>query len=77
MVHSVPLDVAQTKLKQLVLGLLPGDEIVLTEEDRPVAKLVYQTASQTRPKPGLGRGSILYISEDFDAPLDEMREYMR
>ena len=77
MVHSLPIEVAQVQLKELVLALTPGDEILLTEGDRPVAKLVYQSSSQTRPRPGLGRGSIRYMSDDFDAPLDEMQDYMQ
>ncbi len=29
-----------------------------------------------RPQPGAMKGSILYISPDFDAPLEDMKEYM-
>ena len=29
-----------------------------------------------RPGPGLFKGSILYMAPDFDAPLEDMREYM-
>jgi hypothetical protein len=33
-------------------------------------------AQPTRPAPGLGKGSILYMAPDFDEPLEEFKEYM-
>ena len=78
MTNTVTLEQAQSHLKDLVHQLLPGDEIIITENDRMVAKLVCEaTVSSIRPKPGLGKGSIIYISPDFDEPLDEMKEYMQ
>ena len=49
----------------------------LIEDDRPVAKLV-AAAPLSRPIPKLGtqRGSVLYMAPDFDAPLDDFKEYM-
>jgi len=77
MTQSLPLELVQSQLKELVHQLSPGDEIVLVEHDRAVAKLIYQgPEASARPKPGLGRGSILYMSDDFDAPLDEMKDYL-
>jgi hypothetical protein len=29
-----------------------------------------------RPAPGLGRGMITFIADDFDAPLDCLKEHM-
>jgi len=28
-----------------------------------------------RPAPGLGKGSVLFMSPDFDEPLEEMQDY--
>ena len=43
----------------------------------PVARLV-AAAPQPRKVPKLGtqRGSVLYLAPDFDAPLEDMKEYM-
>jgi antitoxin (DNA-binding transcriptional repressor) of toxin-antitoxin stability system len=67
---------AQAQLKELIDKLAPGEEIVLTENQQPVAKLVGERpARPPRPAPGLGKGSILYVASDFDGPLEEFREY--
>lgn len=73
---TITLEEAQAKLKELVHQLAPGDEIIITENHRTVARL-RSGAEQpiNRPQPGLGKGSILYMAPDFDEPLDEMREY--
>ena len=74
MASTIPVEEAQAKLKELIHQLAPGEVIVLTEDQRPVAKLVGE--SPARPAPGLGKGSILYMAPDFDEPLDEFKEYM-
>lgn len=71
---TVTLMEAQARLKQLIDQLAPGEEIVITEDQRPVAKLVGERPP--RPGPGLGKGSILYMAPDFDEPLEEFKEYM-
>jgi prevent-host-death family protein len=74
---SITVEEAQAKLKNLIDRLAPGEELVITENQQPVAKLIGQrVARPTRPAPGLGKGSILYMAPDFDEPLDEFREYM-
>jgi len=70
---------AQASLPDLVHRLAPGEEVILTENDRPVAKLVGAAPSvKARPVPQLGtqRGSVLYMAPDFDAPLEDFKEYM-
>jgi antitoxin (DNA-binding transcriptional repressor) of toxin-antitoxin stability system len=68
---------AQATLPELIHRLTPGQEVLLTEDDRPVAKLVATVAARTgAPKLGTQRGSVLYMAPDFDAPLDDFREYM-
>ena len=73
---TISVDEAQAKLKDLIHQMAPGEEIVITENQQPVAKLVSQQAKPPRPGPGLGKGSIIYMAPDFDAPLEEMKEYM-
>lgn len=76
---TITVDEAQAKLKQIIQQMAPGEEIVITENQQPVAKLVSEPVKpppKQRPGPGLGRGSIVYMAPDFDAPLDEFKEYM-
>jgi prevent-host-death family protein len=73
----VTIEEAQAKLKELIDELALGEEIVITENQQPVAKLVGERAAlPPRPAPGLGKGSIVYMAPDFDEPLEEFKEYM-
>lgn len=73
---TVTLEEAQAKLKELVQQLAPGDEIIITEQDVTIARLRGETERpMPRPAPGLGKGNILFMSDDFDGPLDEMSGY--
>jgi antitoxin (DNA-binding transcriptional repressor) of toxin-antitoxin stability system len=72
----ITVEEAQVRLKELIHRLAPGEELVITDNQRPVAKLVGERpARPPRPAPGLGKGSILYMAPDFDEPLEEFREY--
>ena len=66
-------------LPELIDSMTPGDEVILTRNRQPVAKLVSEApkpAPKQRPGPGLCKGMITYMASDFDAPLDCMKEYM-
>ncbi len=66
-------------LPELLDSLTPGDEVILTRNRQPVAKLVSEVVKpvlKQRPGPGLCKGMIAYMAPDFDAPLDCLKEYM-
>jgi prevent-host-death family protein len=76
---TISLDEAQAKLKELIGSMAPGDELIITQNQQPVAKLISEQAKPQllqRPGPGLCKGMITYMAPDFDAPLEDMREYM-
>jgi len=72
---TITLEEAQAKLKELIDKLTPGEEVVITENQRPVAKLVAAEKSVER-KLGTLKGTVLYMAPDFDAPLEDFKEYM-
>jgi antitoxin (DNA-binding transcriptional repressor) of toxin-antitoxin stability system len=77
---TVPLEEAASRLSELIHGLSPGEELVITENDQPVARLT-PAKSEEKEKPtrklGTLKGTVLYMADDFDAPLDEFKEYMQ
>lgn len=75
---SVSIDEARAKLSELIHGLHPGDEIVIMEGQQPVARLLPAIARKAGTKRQLGtlRGTVTHIAADFDAPLDDFKEYM-
>lgn len=72
-IESIP------ELKRLFEALGPGDELVVTFKNQPIAKYIQEGEpgkKKLRPPPGLGKNMIEFIDPDFDAPLDCMKEYM-
>ncbi|MBC8868167.1 MAG: DUF2281 domain-containing protein [Planctomycetes bacterium] len=76
--RNVSIQDAQAKLPELLHGLIPGDEVVIVENDQPVARIVSAAGQPQRPPRRLGtlRGTVLYMATDFDAPLEDFKEYM-
>jgi len=73
---TITLEEAQAKLKDLVHQLEPGDEIIITENQQAVAKLVSDNPHRRKPRvAGLGKGMIALTAED-DEHLDGFEEYM-
>ena len=75
---TITIDEAQAKLKELIHRLAPGEEVIITENQQPVAKLVNQPPKPQpglRPPPGLGKGWITIISDD-DEHLKDFGDYM-
>ena len=73
------LEEAQARLPEVVHRLTPGAEVVITDNSEPVATLIgklAKPAKPARPGPGLCKGMITYMAADFDAPLEDMKEYM-
>lgn len=52
--------------------------MVITENDRPVARLVPTSEIKQISFRQLGtmKGTVLYMAPDFDAPLDDFKECM-
>jgi len=66
---------AQVRLPDLVLAAVRGEEVVIAQNDQVAVRLVPVAAGQPRPCFGSARGKI-FMADDFDAPLDDFREYM-
>ncbi len=75
---TITIQEAQAQLEEIIHRLAPGDEVVITENNQPVARLV-PTAAQVPPRkiPRLGtlRGTVLSM-EQFDDPLEDFKEYV-
>jgi hypothetical protein len=48
-----------------------------TDAARPVARIVGEPKPAPQPRRlGTLKGAVLYVAPDFDAPLDDFKEYM-
>jgi prevent-host-death family protein len=72
---SVTLEEAQARLAQLLEQLRPGEEITITDHGRPLAQLKKAERDSWPCKAGSAKGKIR-MAPDFDAPLEEFKEYM-
>lgn len=73
---SVTIEQAQASLPELIEKLIPGQELIILANGAEVAKLAKTGAKQWPCKAGSAKDQILWISPDFDAPLEDFREYM-
>ena len=73
---SVTIEEAQAKLPQLIEALNPGEEVVIIRDGQPWAR-VEKTARTSWPcRAGSYRKAEFWMAPDFDAPLDDFKEYM-
>jgi len=68
MTTTVDIHKAKTQLPRLLSLALKGNEVVITEHDKPKARIVPITAAASIRTAGLHKGKIK-TSRDFDAPL--------
>jgi prevent-host-death family protein len=76
---TVPIEQLQRDLARLLEKVQAGEEIVITRDGQPIATIVANAKPSESPPgdrvPGSAKGQI-WMSPDFDEPLDEFREYM-
>jgi prevent-host-death family protein len=74
--HQVSLEIASTQLQELIQEARQGEEVVLTQDNWPVAKIVSLSLPRRRRQPGSAKEIILHIADDFDATPEGFEEYM-
>jgi len=72
--QQVNLKEAETQLVELIEAVASGEEVVITRSDGAAFKLVPFSPAKPRPKFGSARGLVL-MSDDFDAPLEDFKDY--
>ena len=73
--QRIDLDKAKTEIARLFQTALAGEEIVITQNDQPVLKLVPVSAAKQRRQSGSAKG-LITMSDDFDEPLEDFAEYL-
>lgn len=73
---SVTLEQAQTKLPQLLAELEPGEEILIVDQGQPLAQVKRVEPASWPCKAGSYKKADFWMAPDFDAPLEEFKEYM-
>ncbi len=72
----ITLEEAKIRLEEVIDALQPGEEIVIDRHGAPVAKLTRTERTSWPCQPGSARHLPHWMAPDFDAPLEDFREYM-
>jgi prevent-host-death family protein len=72
---TLTLEEAQARLSEVVHRLTPGEEVLITENSQPVAKVIGVPAEKPRPIPGRAKGMLTILKED-EEHLKDFEEYM-
>lgn len=75
MTYQVDIAEAQRRFMDLIQAAEHGEQVIITRNQQPLIQLVPLQNSVNRPEFGSARG-LITIADDFDAPLDDFREYM-
>lgn len=64
------------QLPDLIDSVLSGEEVIFTQNNLPIAKLV--AVRQEKPRPQFGSAKGLFVmAEDFNEPLEDFDEYRK
>ena len=72
---TVNLDHLQSHLTEIISGLSPGEQLVIVDNGEPVATLTRHHRGQWPCKAGSAKTTKHWMAPDFDAPLEDFREY--
>ena len=76
MMRWMSVNEVQARLPELVKQIASGDEVVITDHDEPVARLVRQEVDQPLiRRPGSAKGKLRIVADD-DEHLADFRDYM-
>jgi antitoxin (DNA-binding transcriptional repressor) of toxin-antitoxin stability system len=71
---TATMEEVQTHLPELLERLTPGEQVVITRDGKPVARLTPELPVGV-PIPGRGKGKLVILAED-DEHLAGFEEYM-
>ncbi|MDZ4658180.1 MAG: hypothetical protein SH868_11440 [Bythopirellula sp.] len=73
---TISIEQASAQLGGLVRALGPNDEIVLTDNDKPVARIVSDRVPNNSRKAGNCIGMLEIVDDSDDEILDLFKDYM-
>ena len=73
--QQVKVEDATTQLPSLIDAAVRGEVVLITTDDLQTVRLVPINHAKPPRRPGSAKGMI-HMTDDFDAPLDDFREYM-
>ena len=75
---QVSIEEAENTFADLIQEVMKGEEVLITSDEKPIAKLTSlakQKISPKRIKAGSAKG-LIKIANNFDEPLEDFKDYM-
>ena len=73
---TVNLKDAAVRLPEIISGLNPGEQVPIVQAGEPIATLTRSGVGPWPCKAGSAKDIPHWMAPEFDAPLDDFREYM-
>jgi antitoxin (DNA-binding transcriptional repressor) of toxin-antitoxin stability system len=73
--YQVDIKEIDTQLATVIATALKGEDVLILQDQEPLLKLSRVTATKVRRKRDSAKGLVI-MADDFDAPLEDFREYM-
>jgi antitoxin (DNA-binding transcriptional repressor) of toxin-antitoxin stability system len=73
---TVTVEEAQAHLPELLERLQPGEEMTITDHGQPLAQVKKAGRTSWLCQAGRYKKAEFWMAPDFDAPLEEFKEYM-
>ena len=75
MLPSITIEEAQTTLPDIIRQLRPGEEVIITKDNQPVAELRALATGKPQPRFSSCKGMLTIVTED-EEHLEDFKEYM-
>ena len=73
--QQISVEEAKTTLPDLIDAAISGEEVVIAKDGQHIVRLVPVSTSRAVPQFGSAKG-LITMADDFDEPLDDLKEYM-
>jgi antitoxin (DNA-binding transcriptional repressor) of toxin-antitoxin stability system len=73
---QVNIHEAKTQLSKLIQAAVNGKQVIIARGNKPIVRLEVLPEARNHRTIGNAKGLIVSMAEDFDAPLDDFKEYM-
>jgi prevent-host-death family protein len=74
MTVEVQLDEAKRRLRDLIEAAIRGEDVLIVTEGHVAVRLAPVESVKQHPRFGSAKGQVT-MAEDFDAPLEDFKEY--
>ena len=73
---QITIHQAKTNLSRFIEEALAGEEIVIARGKLPLVRIVPLAPAVRKRAAGGARGTVVWTAEDFDATLEQFKEYL-